>query len=100
MTFLPTGQISPGAVPRVWTMIDAPFGTSPCRALFAAISRPRALNIARIRPTMSSWRSSSTFITVAIASRVMSSWVGPRPPQQMTASLRERAIRNASTMRW
>src|SRR5207248_6743741 len=32
-------------------------------------------------------------------SRVMSSWVGPSPPQTMTASLRASAWRRASTMR-
>ena len=34
-----------------------------------------------------------------MASRVMSSWVGPSPPQQITASLRASAWRMAATMR-
>ena len=38
-------------------------------------------------------------MTSAMASRVMSSWVGPRPPQTMTPSLRARAVRRARTMR-
>ena len=49
--------------------------------------------------TTESSRRSGTFITSAMASRVMSSWVGPRPPQTMTPSLRARAVRKASTMR-
>ena len=38
-------------------------------------------------------------MTSAMASRVMSSWVGPSPPQTITPSLRARAVRRASTMR-
>ena len=38
-------------------------------------------------------------MTSAIASRVMSSWVGPRPPHTMTPSLRASAVRKASTIR-
>ena len=38
-------------------------------------------------------------MTSAIASRVMSSWVGPSPPQTITASLRESARRRLATMR-
>ncbi len=48
-------------------------------------------------PRSSRWR--ETFITSAMASRVMSSWVGPSPPQTMTPSLRARAVRKASTIR-
>ena len=44
-------------------------------------------------------RTSSTPMTSAMASRVMSSWVGPRPPQTMIPSLRASAVRKASTMR-
>ena len=40
-------------------------------------------------------RTSGTFITSAMASRVMSSWVGPRPPHMMTPSLRASAVRRA-----
>ena len=38
-------------------------------------------------------------MTSAMASRVMSSWVGPRPPHTMTPSLRASAVRKASTIR-
>src|SRR3954464_33048 len=38
-------------------------------------------------------------MTAAIASRVMSSWVGPSPPQTITASARSSAWRNAPTTR-
>ena len=44
-------------------------------------------------------RSSGTFMTSAMASRVMSSWVGPSPPHTMTPSLRASAVRSASVMR-
>ena len=41
----------------------------------------------------------STPITVASAWRVRSSWVGPSPPQQITASLRDSASSMAATIR-
>src|SRR5581483_4900133 len=80
-------------------MTVAPTGTSAWRSLLGDISRPRARNMAAMRSTISGSRSMGTFITSAMASRVMSSWVGPRPPHTMTASLRERAMRRACTMR-
>ena len=89
----------PGAVPRVCSMMRAPTGTSAWRRLFSGMARPRALNMRSIRPTIASSRSIDVFITSAMASRVMSSWVGPNPPQTMTPSLRESAVRSASTMR-
>ena len=99
MTLWPTGQTSPGAVPLVWGMRVAPSGTSACRRLVSGISRPRLENIVRIASTTVSSRWSGTFITSAIASRVMSSWVGPSPPHTMTASLRASAVRKANTIR-
>ena len=91
--------MSPGAVPVVWGMTVAPSGTSACRRLESDIVRPRELNMARILSTTSSSRRNGTFITSAMASRVMSSWVGPSPPETMTPSLRARAVRHASTIR-
>ena len=99
ITLWPTGQTRPGAVPRTWGMTSAPWGTSAWRRLLTGISRPLAPNTAAIRSTMASSRTSGTFMTSAMASLVMSSWVGPRPPQTITASLRARAVRRASTMR-
>ena len=61
--------------------------------------RPRASNKRRIRSPIARSRTSATPITSAIASRVMSSWVGPSPPQRMTASLRASARRIVSTIR-
>ena len=52
-----------------------------------------------MRSTISASRTSSTFMTSAMASRVMSSWVGPSPPHTMTPSLRASAVRSARTMR-
>src|SRR5438105_9250229 len=77
----------------------APSGMSAWRALLSAISLPRAPKKARMVSTMSSSRRSGTAMTSAMASRVMSSWVGPMPPETITASLRARAVRKASTMR-
>src|SRR5487761_1930979 len=80
-------------------MIVAPRGTSAWSRLLSGMTRPRSTNIARIVATRSSWRSSGTFMTSARAARVMSSWVGPNPPQTIRASLRASAVRIASTMR-
>ena len=55
--------------------------------------------MARMDSMIVSSRSSGTFITSAIASRVMSSCVGPSPPHTTTTSLRANASRMASTMR-
>src|SRR5664280_981371 len=80
-------------------MTTAPTGTSACRRFESGISRPREENRARIFSTTPSSRSNGTFITSAMASRVMSSWVGPSPPHTITPSLRANAVRRASTMR-
>ncbi len=80
-------------------MMVAPSGTSAWRRLESGISRPRALNIVRIFSTTSSSLRRPTFITSAMASRVMSSWVGPSPPHTMTPSLRASAVRKARTIR-
>src|SRR5579872_2047828 len=80
-------------------MTVAPSGTSAWRALLSDIVRPRRSKSARMASSTTSSRRRGTFITVAIASRVMSSWVGPSPPQAITASLLARALRNARTMR-
>ena len=99
MTLLPSGQISPGAVPVRCSMMEAPTGTSAWSALLADMVRPRDSKKPAIRSTMAWSRTSSTPITSAMASRVMSSWVGPSPPQTMIPSLRARAVRKARTMR-
>ena len=61
--------------------------------------RPRDLKMCRMRSAIASSRRISTPMTRAITSRVMSSWVGPSPPQQITASLRSSAWRMAASMR-
>jgi hypothetical protein len=99
-TLSPTGQISPGAVPRVCAITVAPTGTSAWRRLFSGIVRPRLANSLRMTSaTASSCTSSTPPITAAIASRVTSSWVGPRPPLTITASASSRRRRNATSMR-
>ena len=75
-------------MPRVWGMTVAPSGTSAWRRLFSGMRRPRASNIDRMASATSSSRTRPTPMTSAMASRVTSSWVGPRPPQQITASAR------------
>src|SRR5438477_6817151 len=77
----------------------APSGMSACCMLLSAICRPRAPKKERMFSTICSSRRSATFMTSAMASRVMSSWVGPSPPHTMTASLRASADRMARTMR-
>ena len=86
-------------MPLVWGMTVAPTGTSAWRRLFSGMARRLDANISRMRPATSSSGSRPTPMTSAIASRVMSSWVGPRPPQTMTASDRSRAWRRAATIR-
>ena len=99
LPFMSTGHMSPGAVPRVWAMMLAPFGTIACCKLFSAMVRPREAKSSRITSAMLSWNSSSTPITCAIASRVRSSCVGPSPPHIMTASASSKRARKAATMR-
>ena len=95
----PTGQTSPGAVPGIWSMVRAPTGTSAWRRLLAGMGRPRPPNTASMRATSDSSRTSPTPSSSAITSRVMSSWVGPRPPVTITASDRSRASPMAASMR-
>ena len=98
-TLSPTGQSRPGAVPLGLGIASPPFGTSAWRRLLAGIARPRDMNISRMASARSSRRSSAVPITSAIPSRVMSSWVGPSPPQTMTASASVRSERSVSTTR-
>ena len=80
-------------------MIVAPSGTCAWRRLFSAIRRPRRSNIWRMTSaTASSW-CNPTPITAAIASRVRSSWVGPRPPHTITASACSSIRRSWASMR-
>ena len=86
-------------MPGISGIGTAPSGMSAWRRLFAAISRPREANSARIRSAIAGLRIRGTPMTSAIASRVMSSWVGPSPPHKITASLRSSARRMQATMR-
>ncbi len=86
-------------MPGCWAMTEAPSGTSAWRRLLAGMSRPREPNMARILASMASSRIRATPMTSAITSRVMSSWVGPRPPQTMTASARSSACSRAVWIR-
>ena len=80
-------------------MNEAPAGQSAWRKLFSVNLRPRASKPRRILSPIAWSRTSATPITSAIASRVMSSCVGPSPPHRMTASLRESACRMVPTIR-
>src|SRR5580693_9753090 len=80
-------------------MMVAPRGTSAWRALLSDMVRPRAAKKPAMTSTMAWSRTSGTPMTSAMASRVMSSCVGPSPPHMMTPSLRASAVRSASTMR-
>src|SRR5918994_4178827 len=93
-------MISPGAVPRGLSMVRAPSGTSAWRRFISAIRwTPMPPNRSRSHASSSGWRTRATPATSARASRVTSSWVGPRPPVRMTASARPRASRMASAIR-
>src|SRR4051794_20845681 len=94
-----TSQRSPGAVPIGFGITSPPSGTSAWRKLFSGNGRPRPPKMARMCSTRSSWRSSPTPITSAIASRVTSSGVGPSPPHTITASARSSSSRTHRTMR-
>src|SRR5579872_435637 len=87
----------PGAVPMRCSMGAAPRGTSAWRALLSGMARPREENSSAILATIAGSRSSGTFMTSAMASRVRSSWVGPSPPHTITPSLRASAVRSART---
>src|SRR5580698_4968359 len=91
--------MSPGAVPATWGMMAAPSGTSAWRALLSVMVRPLASKKPAMTSTIAWSRTSGTFMTSAMASRVMSSWVGPSPPHMMTPSLRASAVRRANVMR-
>ena len=99
MTLLPTGQIKPGAVPRRCSMMLAPLGTIAWRMLISGMRRLRDANISEMTIPTSSLNSNSTPMISAMASRVMSSWVGPRPPQIITASASSSVCRIAFTIR-
>src|SRR5215216_7231600 len=61
---------------------------------------PMRPNRSRSPASSSGWRTRATPATSAMASRVTSSWVGPRPPVRMTASARPSASRMVPAMRW
>src|SRR5271170_3191736 len=84
----------PGALPATWGMMVAPWGTSAWRALFSVMVRPRASKKPAMTSTIAWSRTSGTFMTSAMASRVMSSWVGPSPPHMMTPSRRASVMRS------
>ena len=98
---VPPGRVttSPGAVPRSGTTYRAPSGTSACRRLLAGISPRYLANRSRSIVSSSGCRTIPTPITRAIASRVMSSPVGPRPPVTRTTSTRSAAAPSVATIR-
>src|SRR5512133_524705 len=81
-------------------MVRAPSGASAWRRFISAMRwTPMRPNRSRSHASSSGWRTRATPATSARASRVTSSWVGPRPPVRRTASARPRASRMASAMR-
>ncbi len=95
----PSSHSKPGAVPIGFGMASPPSGMSAWRKLFWGMSRRRDRNIVAMCSASAISRTRGTPITSAIASRVRSSWVGPRPPQISTASDRDRRSRSAATIR-
>ena len=76
-----------------------PRARRPGAGCSAACRARAARNIAAIVSARSSWRTSGTPMSSAIASRVRSSCVGPSPPHTSTASERASRSRSAATMR-
>ena len=93
------GRSTPAPCPRVCGMTVAPTGTSAWRRLFSGIVRPRAANSSRITAAIAGSGTRSTPIRAAMASRVTSSCVGPRPPVTITASASSSRRRSAAVMR-
>src|SRR5512132_3315975 len=94
-------MISPGAVPLGLSMVRAPSGTPAWRRFISAMRwMPMRPNRSRSHASSSGWRTRATPATSASASRVTSSWVGPRPPVTTTASARPSASLMVPPMRW
>ncbi len=89
----------PGAVPCGFGMASAEGMSQACLRLRSGIGAPRPANqSARSRSSLASTPGVSPR-AAAIASRVRSSSVGPRPPVVTTRSLRPMPRSNASTAR-
>ena len=83
----PPGRAARGRCRWGWGSARPPSGTSAWRRLLAGIDRPRDRNISRMASARCRRGAPGRSpITSAMASRVMSSWVGPSPPQTITAS--------------
>ena len=80
----------PGAVPS-GSIAREPRGRSACFRFASGMALPNRWNTCSIVVAKRSSRSRETPATVAMASRVMSSGVGPKPPVTMTTSLRSHA---------
>ena len=85
---LSTSIREPGAVPCVFVNFVEFLGRSACLILVSGIISPRACHLFFINSTCASSNSSSIFRYSAITSRVISSSVGPSPPQVITTSQR------------
>ncbi len=92
-------MLTPGAVPQLFGIASAPSGTSACLRFISAMGMRRASNIARIASSDAGSRHIPRLHASAIASRVRSSEVGPRPPHRTTTSARSRARRMHATIR-
>src|SRR6266536_3056453 len=91
---------TPGAVPTGLSIVWAPSGTSACfRFICAMRAMPARAKRSRSHCSISGWRTRRTPATAAIASRVTSSCVGPRPPVRITASARASASWTAVPIR-
>ncbi len=96
----PFSTHQPGAVPRGLGMAWAEGMSMACLTLRSGKLKPREAKKSRRRCSVST----STYISSprarAMASRVKSSSVGPRPPVMRTMSERSRARPIASARRW
>ena len=97
LPFLRTSQ--PGAVPSGFGSARAEGMSQACFVLRSGMVRPRPANHARRSASSTASTAGVSPSAAAIASRVRSSSVGPRPPVATTSSLRASARSNASLQR-
>ena len=93
----PSGRLThqPGAVPFAFGSASADGMSQACLRLISGNGMPRRDQSPRSQASRSGSTAGVSPATAAIASRVRSSGVGPRPPVEMTRSARSRAVREA-----
>ena len=93
----PSGRVThqPGAVPFAFGSASADGISQACFRLISGMAMPRLDQRPRSHDSSSGSTTGVSPVTAAIASRVRSSGVGPRPPVETTRSARSRASAKA-----